>query len=295
MDATMEMYRKRLARGQATYTEGKEAAKTAFGPKDKGTYKLQLLSIDIDDVTTTNGNVLVAKIQHSILDGPNEADIGEVIYDSLFLEGTRGEEDRTDEFINRFFNNLGYEAPDNKAELPEAFASLVGVAPIYIAKVTLTKDELYNRVRIIRPCDDETEQQAPPQQAPIQQPPVQQAPVYQQPAQQPPLPQETVVDPNLTALVEFGTAFGLDLSQVDLAGAIAELSKYPWDFTQLQPAEVDLLERVGLGDKITNRPAPAPTPTSAPVQRRTPAPAQAASAQAAPAGAKKGGGLRKRT
>lgn len=296
----MDMYKKRLARSQQTYTQGKEdAKKNLFGPKDPGQYKLQLQAITIDDISTKNGNVLVAKIEHQIIEGPNDNDVGDVIYDSLFLEGDQSERDRTDEFITRFFNNLGYDAPENKEDLPEAFQALVAAAPVYLAKVTLTKDEQYNRVRIVRPLEEESgaadagqvdnteaaAEETQPEQVDEAQPEEAAA-------------EEVVEDPNYGALVEFGTAFGLDLTAMNMEQAVAEVSKYPWDYTQLQAEEVKLLEDVGLGDKITNKPAPAPAKRALPARQAAAPAAKAAPAKAAPvkaaAPAARGAALKKK-
>lgn len=281
MTAVNDMFKKRLAKGQSVYLQGKEdAKKDLFGPKEAGIYTLQLQKITVDDVTLkSGGNVLVAKIEHCILAGPSDDTIGEVLYDSIWLESTGGDIDRTDEFIARFFAGVGFEAPEDKADLPEYFEALVEAKPVYEARVAINKSG-YNTVRITKPVLDddtatETVEAEKTEKAPAllakavktveeegevkpkkrgRKPKVTES----EPEPEPEVKTETEIAPNKNhdKVITLSESFGLPTDGKTFDELVGHLSTFEWECNDLQKEEIELLLTIGLQEKMKNIPAP---------------------------------------
>ena len=91
----------------------------------EGKYNLQLQSCILDEAKSS-GNLLI-KREHLVTSGEYE---GEVIKDMMALQTEMGPY-----FVAKFIDQMGYESPDNPADLPDTLAAIEGEAPCYTANV----------------------------------------------------------------------------------------------------------------------------------------------------------------
>lgn len=274
-----QQYKDRLARSQGAWIDGQKKAETMFKPKDPGDYRLQLQGITLADRDIEGyGNQLIANVEWNIIEGVNGNE-GETIYESMWLEG-----EKSAVWVANWFNTLGFAGPENYEDLPEMFEELVAVAPIVDAKVTVTSDERYNRMRIRdveipEGAADGGDAEATPEEQPAETEP--EATPEEQPSEEQPTEEE---NPDTQPLLALGESFGLDVSGYETHDAmVADFTNYDWDFTQLSKDEVELLERNGVGHKIKNRPEVKKDPPKRTLAKTT-----------AKTTAKRGGGLKKK-
>jgi len=123
----------RLAGMQNAWATGKD---TAPGVPE-GLYTMQLLEAGI--AASQSSGKLMIKRTHTVVGGEQD---GETVYDNLMLETDMGMF-----FVARWVEQMGFEVPDNIAELEEVVSAISEANPVYTAQVKKSGDFTNVRVR----------------------------------------------------------------------------------------------------------------------------------------------------
>lgn len=143
----MSDFDKKLKQMNKDWKEGKDAPPGA----PDGTYAMQLQAVGIREAESS-GNLYVNR-EHLITDGEHE---GSVLYDMLSLATERGPY-----FVARFIDQMGYEAPENIADLPETLEAIQNDAPCYMGTVKHNGDFINVRIgEVTGATEEETKPKA---------------------------------------------------------------------------------------------------------------------------------------
>lgn len=231
-------FKKRLGAMQARWETGR---KNPPGPP-AGVYEMRLQAASLRE--SSSGKLYVRR-EHYILDG--EA-AGEVAYDNLNFETDNGMF-----FLGQWVDQMGFELPEDLADIEETIAAIVDASPTYIGKII--KRDGFTNVNIQRVLAEGDESEPVEPEEAIAPPPRGAAKAKAAPpARKVVEPEKAPDDENRVALLAFAQAMNIDdVDEESTTEALVEaMQGYEWDLDQLVPEEVELL--------VSNGVAQAPAP-----------------------------------
>lgn len=125
----MSKYEEKLKQMQESWNQSEETAEEMFSDIPEGVYVGVLQSAAVDE--SSNGNLMI-KREHLITQGNFE---GRVVYDNLMLKN-----ETTIAFVRRWLNTMGFECPEDIAEIPEILEELVIYDDLLQFKVSRSDD-----------------------------------------------------------------------------------------------------------------------------------------------------------
>jgi len=244
-------YKNRLQAMKSNWQKGKEASAEPFTTVPPGNYRAQLELAELME-SSSSGKMMIKRM-HSILEGEFE---GKKVYDYLHLETDRGPE-----FIARWIDQMGYEAPDEPTELEEILEAIVKDAAICKIRVVVSGD--FTNVRILAVEESGADAPAPaPAAAPKSASTRATKPKAEAPAPAPaPAPAEDPDDDNFDEAVAFLQARDVELDEEEGESMESLIEKIqengPYKADELTEEETTLLGKLELAGCIQTKKAAA--------------------------------------
>lgn len=253
-------FSQRLGTMKRKWKSSQKRAEQMFGGAkvEEGEYVARLTKAFIKE--SSQGNLFIRR-EHTIIDGEYT---GVIIYDNMMLETDLGPA-----FIRRWIDTLGYNQPEEPEELEDFCDAAVKDAPTCHVRVRHSGD--FVNVDVLKVVDSGEEpettisttpaqrivekEKTEPQQKEKKEEKKEEKEEEEEPTNSPP----SAGDELLTRLFEFARGADIDTEEDDTVDVLVErikedMGKFDYEYKKMATDEVELIEGIGLGDFIMNRP-----------------------------------------